>query len=455
MKKFTSLAYRSADELVFGRARRPVRCGFDLLTGGGQVYPEINFTLPPMKVDAAHLRAIVHQYEEMIDGIVGRLLALGVPGAMIEFEHAPQMTEEIEIGVAVTAAIKKRLQDAYSRDGLRTALRVTVCDIREKVRPPRIRTGAAAELVIGAFHRNAGAGADLLAIESTGGKEVSDRALMEADIPGLLLALGVLAPRDSRWLWQQIAAIAAGRNIVPSGDTACAFANTAMVLADQKYIPNVLAAVVRAMAAVRTLVAHEAGAVGPTKDCAYEGPIIKAITGCPVSLEGKAAACAHFSHMGNIAMATCDLWSNESVQNVKLLAGFAPEVFTEILAYDCRLLNQALATNSEMALRQLLIDSDVHRSVHALVISPQASFAIAEAIVAHGSDFDRTRAAGQTACRLIRDAVAAGAMVLPAREQAWLEQIEEELAKFDSEASVIDDTAERFGELYLAGEYGL
>ena len=88
---------------------------------------------------------------------------------------------------------------------------------------------------------------------------------------------------------------------------------------------------------------RERGAVGPSKDCAYEGPILKAISGVPIAMEGKSATCAHFSPLGNIAAAMCDLWSNESVQNVRLLAGMAPTCYLEQLIYDCRLMNCALA----------------------------------------------------------------------------------------------------------------
>jgi len=57
----------------------------------------------------------------------------------------------------------------------------------------------------------------------------------------------------------------------------------AMVLAEQKLIPRLLAAVVRVATVPRSLVAYEMGAVGPSKDCAYEGPYIKAIAGIPIS----------------------------------------------------------------------------------------------------------------------------------------------------------------------------
>jgi methanol---5-hydroxybenzimidazolylcobamide Co-methyltransferase len=132
---------------------------------------------------------------------------------------------------------------------------------------------------------------------------------------------------DVAWLWDNISSICSrgDRTVAPGGDTARGFANTAMQLAHQKMLPEVLAAVVRAMSAARSLVAFEHGAIGPSKDCAYEGPVIKAITGCPIAMEGKSATCAHFSPRGNIASAMCDLWSNESVQNVRLLSGNAPE----------------------------------------------------------------------------------------------------------------------------------
>jgi methanol--5-hydroxybenzimidazolylcobamide Co-methyltransferase len=85
-----------------------------------------------------------------------------------------------------------------------------------------------------------------------------------------------------------------------AGDTACGFGNTAMVLAEQKMIPRVFAAVVRAISAVRTLVCYQCGAVGPGKDCGYENPILKAITGFPMAMEGKTAACAHFSPLAGL-----------------------------------------------------------------------------------------------------------------------------------------------------------
>ena len=200
-----------------------------------------------------------------------------------------------------------------------------------------------------------------------------------------------------------------------------------MQLAHQKMLPEVLAAVVRAMSAARSLVAFEHGAVGPSKDCAYEGPMIKAITGCPIAMEGKSATCAHFSPLGNIASAMCDLWSNESVQNVRLLSGNAPEAYAETLAYDCRLMNVATARNQALILRDWLTESDEWLSPQAAILSPRAACRIAEAIVSAPDTYRRTVAAGQTAVAILREGLAAGRLKLAPKERNWLDRIEKEL----------------------------
>jgi len=229
-----------------------------------------------------------------------------------------------------------------------------------------------------------------------------------------------------------------------------------MQLAHQKMLPEVLAAVVRAMSAVRSLVAFERGAVGPSKDCAYEGPVIKAITGCPISMEGKSATCAHFSPVGNIASAMCDLWSNESVQNVRLLAGNAPESFTELLAYDCRLMNVASARGQALLLRDWLTESDEQLSPQAAVLSPASTLRIAEAIVAASSPYRRVVAAGLAATGILREANSAGRLPLAAREKQWLTRMETELAAMPlQEDTLLAEMRDEHAELFDLKSYGL
>ena len=452
---FSNLAVSGADELIYGRAPVPVPCGLGLTIGGGQVYPEVNFTLPVIMVDSSNWSEIIRHYQEMAANILKRAIALRVPGIVLEFELLPAMTEVSEWGAEITALLKRQLEQAHARHGLPCALRVTPTDIRDQAKPPLLRKGAPWEQLSKSLEKNIVAGADIISIESVGGKEVHDQGLLYGDLRAVVFALGVLAPRDMAWLWKHICEMCAEGGVVPGGDSACGFANTAMQLAHQKMLPEVLAAVVRAMSAVRSLVAFEQGARGPSKDCAYEGPVIKAITGCPISMEGKSATCAHFSPVGNIAAAMCDLWSNESVQNVRLLSGNAPEAYAELLAYDCRLMNTASARGQALTLRQWLTESDEWLSPQAAVLSPEATVRIARAIVGEQDSYGRTVAAGKAAVEVLREGLASGRLNLVARERAWLDKIDRELELLpqtdDELRAAVDDTCHG---LYYPASYG-
>jgi methanol---5-hydroxybenzimidazolylcobamide Co-methyltransferase len=454
---YSALAVSSPAGLVYGRAPHPVRCGFGLSIGDGLVFPEVNFTLPPMSIDAASWLSVVGHYEELSTNILKRAVALQVPGIVLEFELLPAMTETPEWGATITALLHSKLREAHEKHGLKSALRVTPTDMRDKAKPPALRHGEPWECVRRSFELCVEAGADIVSIESIGGKEVHDQGLLYGDVPSILFALGVLAPRDVAWLWERISGICAKRGkAIPGGDTACGFANTAMQLAHQRMLPEVLAAVVRAMSAVRSLAAFENGAVGPSKDCAYEGPIIKAITGCPISMEGKSATCAHFSPVGNIAAAMCDLWSNESVQNIRLLSGNAPEAFAELLAYDCRLMNVAASKKQELVLRDWLSESDEWLSPQAAVLSPDATFSIASAIASESGPYKRTLAAGLAAVRVLRDGLASGRLSLSPKERTWLDRIESELtAAPSSEANLLGAMVEQHDTLFDPASYGL
>ena len=155
-------------------------------------------------------------------------------------------------------------------------------------------------------------------------------------------------------------------------------------------------------AGVRTLKAVESGARGPSKDCGYENPIVKAISGIPISQEGKSATCAHFSHVGNISASMCDLWSNESVQNIRLLSGNAPEAYTELLAYDCKLMNIANSHKQGHIFQSWMVESDQNVTAVGAILTPESVYNIAKAIVAEDTDYHRTVAAGKAALTSFR-----------------------------------------------------
>jgi methanol--5-hydroxybenzimidazolylcobamide Co-methyltransferase len=427
MQTFQNLTIEKPADLLFGTSPKPLTTRRGLTIGGGLVYPELNFTLPTMFVEAGTMPEVRQHYRDIITGACQRAVELEAPGLVVEFETLPPMTENPAWGIELTQILLDGMASAHAKHGLKSVLRITPNDTREMERPPRMRSGQFYEAMLQTFDGCAAAGAELLSIESVGGKEVHDEALMNGDIRGVLFALCIMGVRDMRFLWTQLDQIARKHGVHCAGDTACGFGNTAMVLAEQRMIPRVFAAVVRAVTAVRTLVGYECGAVGPGKDCGYENPILKAITGFPMAMEGKTSACAHLSPLGNIAAATCDTWSNESVQNIKLLGGMAPTCYLEQLIYDCRLMNQALADGRDAALlyRKWMVNSDARLDPQAYVLTPESVIAIAQAIVRAPTALESGKAAALTAIGLLRDAQKDGRLKIHPRELPWLNRMQD------------------------------
>lgn len=457
--KYKSLAIQDPHSLIFGQAPHPVNTRSGMSIGGGIVYPELNFTLPPMLVEESTLSAVYRNYEQIISGALRRAADLEVPGVVIEFETLPPMTEFPEWGQRIVDILLEGMETEKARSGLKSVLRVTPNDNREFERPPLMRHGRYFDAMLELFDTSAAAGAELLSIESVGGKELHDDALLNGDLPASIFSLCILGARDMAFLWTKLDEIAKRHGVLCAGDTACGFGNTAMVLAEQKMIPRVFAAVVRAVTAVRSLVAYECGAVGPGKDCGYENPILKAITGFPMAMEGKTSACAHLSPMGNLAAACCDTWSNESVQNIKLLSGMAPTCFMEQLAYDCRLMNQARkeGTESARSLQRWLVDSDAALDPQAFIISPHSSIELAKAIVGCDSHYHAGVAVARKAVELLQDAAANQRLRIAPNETNWLDNMRDTLDEMpDSEDEFISQQlAMADSSKFLPSEYGL
>lgn len=440
-KEFNSTAYQNLDTFIYGKAEYPVTLSNGLSIGGGTVYPEINFTLPPMTINQETMPKVIENYTQIITGICERARDLFTPGFVAEIETLPPMTFNPEWGAQVTKTVVDIIREHAAKYGIKGAVRITPNDIREGEDLEHMWRGRHWDAIVKTFEDCARAGADFLAIESVGGKEVHDDAIMYGDIKKSVFALSVLGCRDMEKLWTRIVQIGADTKTVPSGDTACAFGNTALVLADRNYISKVFAAVVRVMTAVRSLVAIECGARGPHKDCGYEGVYVKAITGTPIATEGRSAACAHLSPLGNVAACVADLWSNESVQNIKLLGGMAPTVSFEQLSYDCRLFNEASARGKDTALllRDLHADSDSRLDPQAYVLRPDVVLSISKELVKVKGYYERTRKAAELALKEMEEGYKKGALKLSERELDSLHNLTEEVAALPSREDQLTD----------------
>ena len=457
--KYKSLVINNPRELMFGIAPSPVKTRRGLEIGGGQVYAELNFTLPVMSINDSTLKQVFEHYREIAEGALERALHLNSKGVILEFETLLEMTKTPSIGIEIVKIMNEICEKYYQNHGLASEIRLTPNDLREFERPAFQRTSKYLEPMMELFEQGMIAGGDLLSIESTGGKEVSDDALMQCDIKGLMFALSVLGVRDMQFLWKKITTLANKHGKIAAGDSACGFANTAMVLAEKKYIPKVFAALVRVISVVRSIVAMEEGAVGPDKDCAYEGPFLKAITGIPISMEGKTAACAHFSPIGNIAFACTDLWSNESVQNIKLLSGMAPTAYLEQLEYDVRISNEALKLGHSYPhmFQQLLINSDVYTDPQALILSPDNVVRISKELIKGDSYVANAKNGALAALDIIEEALSSGQMHLPDMETAYLPILREDLESIpDNESEFVEMMLPLLDQSkFILKEYGL
>ncbi|MGI6562734.1 MAG: methyltransferase MtaB domain-containing protein [Clostridia bacterium] len=440
--RFKQLSYENLNDFIFGSARTPVTFKNGMVIGGGFVYPELNFTLPTMLITKDSMPEVIKEYKSIVDDACKRAKELYSSGIVVEVELMPPTTYNPLWGIEITKVVRDIMYEYEAKHGLKSVLRITPVDIREDKHSPHMWHGSHWDAIMETFQGCAKAGAELLSIESIGGKNLHDEAIMYCEIDKSLFSLGILGAKDMARLWKEIKGIADDTGTIPAGDTACGFANTAMVLANKGYIPKVFAAVVRVISSVRSMIAIEEGAKGPHKDCGYEGVYVKAITGIPISAEGKSSACAHLSPVGNIAACVADLWSNESVQNVKLLGGPAPTVSMEQLIYDCRLMNKATETGKQNALllRDLFCESDSKYDPQAYVLRPDVVIDISKEIIKEDTPFMRSKVAGLAAVKALRKAIYENKLIVDSKEIAWLDTMESRLEEVpdDEEAFVYE-----------------
>jgi methanol---5-hydroxybenzimidazolylcobamide Co-methyltransferase len=455
MKFSSEMAYKSADEMMFGTAKKPVKTKRGLVLGGGHVVPEI---VPhPRPGSEKTMKTLLREYERANGDALERCVIVGHPELQIENEHIFQMSHNPKWGGEIAAQSAKQMDDYLQKYGLKAAYRATIADLR-KPDMVNMRDSDYTREVLESFEECAKY-ADIISIESMGGKEVFDHAIIRNDIAGLLFGQAVLGGLDMEWMWTQIVAIAKKHKCIPGGDTNCAEANTAMFMAGgflSKDVPHTLAALSRAICASRTLVAYECGATGPSKDCAYEDPIIKSVTGVPISCEGKTSACAHADLCGNVIAAVTDVWSNEAVEYHDMFGGSTTAVFTEILGYDVAAMNASIDLGYQKEFQACLVNSDKYRGPHGFMLSPDNAWQIGKALVDNNTSlYSRAKAAANKCGELM---LGDPKLRLTAFEKESLQGYMKDMKALpDKESDFIDMCLKKYGKVkgFIPGAYGL
>jgi methanol--5-hydroxybenzimidazolylcobamide Co-methyltransferase len=455
-KKITKTAYGNGAEMVFGTAKKPVTTKRGIVIGGGYVHPEL--VAHPRPGSEKTMKTLLREYERANGDALERMTIVGHPTLQVENEHVFQMTHNPKWGGEIAAQSAKQMDDYLAKYGLKASYRSTIADLR-KPDMHHMRESDYTMEVIESF-KECSKYADIVSIESMGGKEIFDHAIIRNDIGGILFGIGVLGAIDMEWMWDQIVEIATGNNCIPGGDTNCSEANTAMFMAGgmlSKDVPHTIAALSRAIAASRTLVAYECGATGPTKDCAYEDPIIKAMAGVPISTEGKASACAHSDMASNIIMAVCDLWSNEAVEYHDMFGATTTSVFAEILGYDAAMLNAAIELGYQDQMKEILVNSDAYRDSHSLILTPDNAWEVGNAIVSNRatSNYASARAGAVKAGEII---LGDAQMKLTGLEKEALEKAMKDLEALpDAEGDFISRCLDKYKDVkgFNPASYGL
>lgn len=431
--KFTKMAYDKADDMLFGHAKKPVSYGLGIKVGAGRVIPEINYA--PRAGTEKSIERITKEYVDYISkDAITRALTLGFPDLQLETEWVSQMGTVPGMAASVVSGQKAITEKYHKEYGINLAVRHTIPDQREAehgLREGMDKKFGYPEKFIECCENACENGADVLSVESVGGKEFADYAVTHGDITAFLFGVGYLGSIDMEHIWTEMVSIAKKNKVIPGGDTNCSGANVSMFMAGgllDNDVQRTFSAVTRAISAARTMVAIEAGATGPDKDCGYEGPIIKSITSTPTAQEGKNCQCAHADLQGNLMAQCCDLWSNESVEYHPEFGGSSVQCWLGSLGYETSLMNTAIATGQGKVLRDLYMTTDRTRGPEGYILAYDNAWQIGKAITENGDNYYlRAKAAGITAAKIIRAGYDKKELILTKKQLDVLDKIVVEL----------------------------
>ena len=447
IKRYTKMAYDSADELIFGRAKNPLSYGFGIQVGAGKVITEINYAPRPGTEKSPE--TLRREYVDYISkDCLDRAVSIGLPDLQLETEWISQMAEA-RISAPVVEGQKEIIEKYHEEYGINTAVRHTIPDKRDTDHGMRVgmdKVNGGPEMLFESAEIACENGADVFSVESMGGKELADYAITNGDIVAFLFGVGYLGSLDMTYIWPQFVDICKKNNVIPGGDTNCSGANTSMFMAGgflDNDVQRTFSAITRAIASARTVVAWECGAVGPDKDCGYEGPICKAIGGNPTAQEGKQCHCAHCDIQSNLMASTCDLWSNESVEYHPEFGGSSVQCWLATLGNEVMLMNTSIQLKQDKVLRDLYMYADRVRGPEAYILSYDHAYEIGKAIADNGNDlYLRAKAAGETAAKILMDGYKSKELLLTRKQ---LEVLESSIQQFEA----LPDNEDAFVELCL------
>ena len=451
--KFTKMAYDNPDDMLFGHAKKPISYGLGIKVGAGRVIPELNYA--PRPGTEKSVERITKEYVNYISkDAITRALTLGFPDLQLETEWIAQMGTVPGMGASVVAGQKAITEKYHKEYGINLAVRHTIPDQREAeqgLRGGMDKKFGYPEKFIECCEIACENGADVLSVESVGGKEFADYAVTHGDITAFLFGVGYLGSIDMEHIWTDMVSIAKKNKVIAGGDTYCSGANTSMFMAGgllDNDVQRTFSAITRCIAAARTMVAEECGATGPDKDCGYEGPIIKAITGMPAAQEGKNCQCAHADLQGNLIAQCADLWSNESVEYHPEFGGSSVQCWLGSLGYEVALMNTAIATGQAKILRDLYMTTDRTRGPEGYILAYDNAWRVGKAIASEGNNYYlRAKAGALEGAKIIKEGYDKKELILTKKQLDMINKITKDLEALpDDEDKFYDYCSKKYKE---------
>ena len=105
-RNFTATAYTDLNEFVYGKSVHPVTCKNGMVIGAGEIYPELNFTLPPILIAEDTMPEVIRQYREIITGACQRAVELFSTPYVAEIELLPPTTYNPAWGIEIVKNVR-------------------------------------------------------------------------------------------------------------------------------------------------------------------------------------------------------------------------------------------------------------------------------------------------------------------------------------------------------------
>ena len=156
----------SADDMLFGETKNPVKLGLDQVAGGGLVYP--NIKVAPAEGSEESIDGLEATSKNIAFAACQRVADVGLPAIQIEMEHVQQQSISKEASERCTAVTWEELEKLHDKFGTRVSLMSTIADMREEENGLR---GSDYDVAMDeSFEACAQSGASMLCIETVGGK---------------------------------------------------------------------------------------------------------------------------------------------------------------------------------------------------------------------------------------------------------------------------------------------